>query len=52
MLGYNNLQNIWDKLYFPCETGHYGKAGISIYLKIFASTDKIGILGGGLSTRQ
>ena len=37
---------------FETNSEHYGKSSISVFQKIFASTDKIVISGGGLSTRQ
>ena len=51
-LVYNHSQNILDKLWFSCETTHYGKCSMFIFQEIFASADEIFILGGGLSTRQ
>ena len=48
---YKLSQNIWGKLYFFCEVAHYGKSSISIFQDFFASTNKIFISGGGLSTK-
>ena len=49
---YNHSENISDKPQFPCEIAHYRKSSVSVFQKIFNSTDKIFISGGGLSTRQ
>ena len=43
---YNRRQKIGEKLFFPCETVHYGKSSISILKESFASIDKIFLLGG------
>ena len=51
LASYNHSQNIRDKLHFSCETAHYGKSSISIFQQLFASIDKIFILGGRLGTR-
>ena len=48
----NHGQNICDKLYFSCEIVLYMKNSIPVFREIFASTDKILILGGGLSIIQ
>ena len=37
LINYNNLQNIWDKLYFSHEIEHFAK----IFQDFFASTEKI-----------
>ena len=47
----NHEQNIWDKLLFSCEIGHFGKSSVSIFHEIFASIDKIFILGARLCSR-
>ena len=51
LASYNHSQNIRDKLHFSCETAHYGKSSISIFQQLFASIDKIFVLGGRLGTR-
>ena len=48
---YNHGQNIWEKVQFSYETPHYGKILISVFQQLFASINKIFILGGGLCTR-
>ena len=48
---YNHRQNVWDKLWFSCEIGHYRKSSISIFQEFLASIEKNLILGGRLSTR-
>ena len=48
----NNLQNIWDKLWFSCDVAHYEISSVFVSQKIFTSTDKIFPLEGGLRTKQ
>ena len=43
-LVYNHSQNIWDKVQFSCDIVHYGESLVSIFQKVFASSDKIFIL--------
>ena len=40
VMDYENLQNVWDKLKFSCEMGHYGKSSISAFQEFFASIEK------------
>ena len=35
-----------------CEIAHYGKSSVSVFQKIFTSTDRIFISGRGPGTRQ
>ena len=49
---YTPLQNISDKLYFFFEVAPYVKSSISIFEELFASMDKILILGARLSTEE
>ena len=49
--GDNLGPNTSDKLWFLCEIGPYGKSSISIFQELFASIDKILILGARLSVR-
>ena len=39
----NHRQNIWDQLQLSCKIVHYGKSVNFIFLKLFATTDKISV---------
>ena len=50
-IAYNHRQNIRDKQQLSFEMTHYEKSSVSIFKGLFASIDKIFVLGGKLSSR-
>ena len=46
----NQLQNIWEELYFLCERVHHEKKLIAIFWHLPDSSKKIFILAGRLDT--